>query len=269
MTSNISKLSGRDLETLSSALRSGRLPIPYSAPMTRPYVSVSVVDGVVKDLDGLANQGFEGPQIAVLIDAIRNARSEARRIDEIVELVTTGPEAPQTTNRDTSVVVQDLFRRAEKSVVIVGYAIYQGQMVFDSLAKRMNLVNDLDVTMYLNLPPSPTTEVESIITHRFMKDFRSKHWPEDCRIPTIFYDPRSIDVDRSKRASLHAKCIVVDEKEMFISSANFTERAQYRNIEVGLRLSSERLSSQLTRHFASLVENGNLKPASTRSSKES
>ena len=261
MTSNISKLSDRDLETLTSALKSGRLPIPYSVPMTRPYVSTAAVGEVVRDLELLANQGFEGHQIAILIDAIRKART-SKPLDEIVELVTTGPEAPGTTNRDTSVVVQDLFRRAEKSVVIVGYAIYQGQMVFDSLANRMNEISDLEVTMYLNLPPNKTTEVESIIVHRFMQDFRSKHWPKDCRIPTIYYDPRSVDTDRSKRASLHAKCIVVDEKEMFISSANFTERAQYRNIEVGLCLSSERLSSQLTRHFASLVENGDLKPAS-------
>ena len=261
MTSNISKLSDRDLDTLSSALRSGRLPIPYSVPMTRPYVAGGIVEEVVKDLEALANHGYEGAQIAILIDAMRQERSNSKRLDEIIELVTTGPEAPGTTNRDTSVVVRDLFRQANESVVIVGYAIYQGQMVFESLANRMNEVRNLNVTMYLNLPPIKGTEVESIIVHRFMKDLKNKHWPENCRLPTVFYDPRSVDTDRSKRASLHAKCIVVDGKETFVSSANFTERAQYRNIEVGVRLSSERISSQLSRHFASLVENGDLKQA--------
>ena len=265
MTGSLSKLSTGDLQTLSDALKAGRLPIPYTVPMTRTYVAETLVAGVVKDLEFLANTGFEGPQIAILLDAIRHERDSAIKLDEIVELVTTGPEAPGTTNRDTSVVVRDLFRQAENSVVIVGYAIYQGQQVFESLADRMQQRPELDVTMYLNLPPSSDTDVESIVLRRFMEDFRQKHWPTGCRIPTIFYDPRSVDPDRSKRASLHAKCIVVDDKEMFISSANFTERAQYRNIEVGLCLSSERLSSQLSRHFASLVENGDLKPASASS----
>ena len=120
--------------------------------------------------------------------------------------------------------------------MIAGYAIYQGQQVFESLAQRMEELPDLDVRMYLNLPPERDTDIESIIVHRFMNDFRQKHWPQGYRTPQVFYDPRSVDADRSKRASLHAKAIVVDDKEVFISSANFTERAQHRNIEVGLRV---------------------------------
>lgn len=258
MTSNISRLSNRDLETLADAIRSGRLPIPYSVPMTRPYVSGAIVVDVVSDLEALANQGFEGGQIAILIDAIRHERRDSKQLDEVVELVTTGPEAPGTTNRDTSVVVRDLFRSAEKSVMIAGYAIYQGQQVFESLAQRMEQQPDLDVRMYLNLPPERDTDVESIVVHRFLKDFREKHWPRDCRTPELFYDPRSIDADRSKRASLHAKAIVIDDQEVFVSSANFTARAQHRNIEVGLRVSSKKISEQLSRHFASLVANGDL-----------
>ena len=161
MTSNISKLSDRDLETLASALRSGRLPIPYSVPMTRPYVSGGIVEDVVEDLEVLANHGFEGSQIAILIDAIRHERRDSMQLDEIIELVTTGPEAPGTTNRDTSVVVRDLFRQADNSVVIVGYAIYQGQMVFESLADRMNKVENLDVTCLLYTSPSPRDRTRS------------------------------------------------------------------------------------------------------------
>ena len=108
MTSNISRLSDRDLDTLSSAIASGRLPIPYSVPMTRPYVSNAMVADVVKDLETLANHGFEGNQIAILIDAIRHERRDSKQLDEVLELVTTGPEAPGTTNRDTSVVVGNL-----------------------------------------------------------------------------------------------------------------------------------------------------------------
>ena len=43
--------------------------------------------------------------------------------------------------------------------------------------------------------------------------------------------PRSLDAEGPKRASLHAKVVVADERIAFISSANFTEAAQVRNME--------------------------------------
>jgi hypothetical protein len=55
----------------------------------------------------------------------------------VIDLVTTGPEARTSAHRDTSVVVRELFVNAEHSVLIAGYAVYQGQRVFQALADRM------------------------------------------------------------------------------------------------------------------------------------
>ncbi len=52
---------------------------------------------------------------------------------------------------------------------------------------------------------------------------------------------------------MHAKCIVVDARDLFISSANFTEAAQNRNIEVGILVRSTSLAQNLARHFDALV----------------
>ena len=40
-------------------------------------------------------------------------------------------------NRSTAVVVSELFREAEHSVLVAGYAVYQGQRVFQALGDRM------------------------------------------------------------------------------------------------------------------------------------
>ena len=72
--------------------------------------------------------------------------------------------------------------------------------------------------------------------------------------------PPSLDVDHAKRAALHAKCVVVDEQVSFVSSANFTEAAQQKNIEVGLLVRSALIAERLTRHFNSLVEEGIVAP---------
>jgi phosphatidylserine/phosphatidylglycerophosphate/cardiolipin synthase-like enzyme len=63
-------------------------------------------------------------------------------------------------------------------------------------------------------------------------------------------------LEGAKRASLHAKCVVVDEQMAFVSSANFTEAAQERNIEVGVLVRSQVLSTQIARHFDALVAAG-------------
>lgn len=59
--------------------------------------------------------------------------------------------------------------------------------------------------------------------------------------------------------SLHAKCVVVDEQRLFVSSANFTEAAQERNIEIGLVLDSAVLAIKVSGFFENLVETGFLK----------
>jgi phosphatidylserine/phosphatidylglycerophosphate/cardiolipin synthase-like enzyme len=72
----------------------------------------------------------------------------------------------------------------------------------------------------------------------------------------LYYDPRSLEADPRARAALHAKCIVVDRFEVFVSSANFTEAAQERNIEVGMRLRSPVVAERITRFFESLAASG-------------
>jgi phosphatidylserine/phosphatidylglycerophosphate/cardiolipin synthase-like enzyme len=75
-------------------------------------------------------------------------------------------------------------------------------------------------------------------------------------LPDAFYDPRSLDVDLERRVCLHAQCVVVDGRHVVVSSANFTEAAQDRNIEIGLLVRSPRLAARLTGHFDALLDAG-------------
>ncbi len=59
---------------------------------------------------------------------------------------------------------------------------------------------------------------------------------------------------------MHAKCLVVDLRSVFISSANFTEAAQQRNVEVGLIIDAEQLAERVTRFFSSMLSAGLLSP---------
>jgi phosphatidylserine/phosphatidylglycerophosphate/cardiolipin synthase-like enzyme len=147
-----------------------------------------------------------------------------------------------------------MFAGAERSVLVAGFAVYQGQRVFEVLADRMEALPDLEVRFFLDVhrhpgDPNPATE----IVRQFSHGFREHQWPKGRRLPEVRYDPRSVAIDSPKKACLHAKCIVVDRKEAFITSANFTEAAQERNLEVGVLIRSPHVAERLAAHFDSLV----------------
>ena len=82
----------------------------------------------------------------------------------------------------------------------------------------------------------------------------------------MFYFPRSLDTAPAQRAALHAKlkCVVVDRQRVFVSSANFTEAAQERNIEVGLLIQSGWLAERIAGHFEAMVADRLLLPVYRR-----
>lgn len=57
---------------------------------------------------------------------------------------------------------------------------------------------------------------------------------------------------------MHAKCLIVDHEHVLITSANFTGRAQERNIEVGVVLHDKGYAVALERQWNNLVESGDV-----------
>src|SRR4030081_2346559 len=102
------------------------------------------------------------------------------------------------------------------------------------------------VLMFLNIKrPFGETSTDSELIAAFAYRFRTEHWPTDRILPEIYFDPRSLALDAKRKAVLHAKCVVIDEQTAFVSSANFTEAAQERNIEVGLLVRSEIVAERI------------------------
>ena len=78
---------------------------------------------------------------------------------------------------------------------------------------------------------------------RFADRFWSVEWPGQAR-PSIFYDSRALDPE-APGGVLHAKAVVADDESVFVTSANLTEAALERNIELELLLRDRALSACL------------------------
>jgi len=77
--------------------------------------------------------------------------------------------------------------------------------------------------------------------------------------PHLYCDRRAL-VPGPPWSYLHAKCVAVDGQRAFVSSANFTTRAQDRNIEAGVLLHDAAFAAQLERQWLSLIEDGLVLP---------
>jgi phosphatidylserine/phosphatidylglycerophosphate/cardiolipin synthase-like enzyme len=191
--------------------------------------------------------------LAYMVQALANERLAIQNADRSVQLVWSGPEVPGAQSRDTGVLVDELFSTAEKSVLVAGFAVAQGKRIFRTLAERMHKLPDLQVRLFLNvsIPYSDSTpDVE--LLKRFTDKFRLEEWPGPTP-PEVYYDGRALAVGTSEHASLHAKCIVVDEHKVLVTSANFTEAAQLRNIEAGVFLVNTNLARSLVRQFEAII----------------
>lgn len=117
----------------------------------------------------------------------------------------------------------------------------------------MAIDTDVKVTLFLDIVRGDKDLLEAQLLPQFRDKFRKEHWPWRP-LPEVYYDPRSLEKpELPKRACLHAKAVVIDGIEVFLTSANLTEAAQQRNIEAGILLKSPAIAAQLMGHFEILV----------------
>lgn len=241
------RLTNDELRTLGNELQSGRLALPGASLALQRWLDEQRALEVWKALQELSSQGFTASQAGVLLQHLLVDRqlSFATTLDECLELVLTGPAEISSGCRDTQAVVQSLFASAVESVDVVGFAVYKGRRVFHVLAERMKELPSLEVRFFLNVPRKRNdVSAPSQIVQQFLKDFRKYDWPGEVPLPVLYYDPRSLQ-QTEKKASLHAKCVLVDGRSAFISSANFTEAAHERNIEAGVLIQSPNVAKRV------------------------
>src|SRR5260370_19029831 len=118
MSGLFQRLTDPDLLEVARALRSGRLSAPFTTIALERVVPNSVATDVAADLDLLSQKGFGAEQVASTLELLRLDRQSRPRVEDILDLVTTGPEVPGIANRDTSVVVRELFANAQDSVLV-------------------------------------------------------------------------------------------------------------------------------------------------------
>ena len=237
---------------LAAALDGGTLDASSSIAVMRTTLGVRQgAEGVQADLAALERMGIAGPAAAAWIRTLDRATAKSLNPD----LVWSGPKVPGVPARDTPKVFDELIRTARRSLIVCTYAYFDGPHVFAQLARRLDEAPSLRLTLLLNIQRRRgDTSASDQLVRRFTEQFRRRDWPGSRR-PSVYYDPRSLDA-QGPGSVLHAKALVADEETLFITSANLTDAAQTRNIELGALIRDRTLAMSAASHFQGLIDGG-------------
>ena len=251
-------LVAKNLAELARMLEAGAISLttPRFGLQQRGFPAPAV-EAAVAWLASLHREGWSAAQAAHLVGALAEERGRVERARDDVELVWTGPEAHSAENRDSARVLEEMFQSATRSVLICGYNLQQG-VHFDALVQGLHRHPGLRMRCFAHVfTKGVPTLGDALRAHD--EKLRALFGPA-VRQRIEFYRPSSAFVQEAmaQRFSVHAKCVVVDQRRLLVTSANFSTAAQERNIEVGLVLDDPRLAAQLTTLFDTLVVRGDM-----------
>lgn len=241
----LSRLSLPDIRALQAALATGQLPVPLTVA---GLSSLGLGREAERLVDLLGSLGRDGVRVAVEVAIAEREHRPPPHLD----LVWTGPETQRSVARDTWVVVRQLFATARRTVLVGGFSFDHGEDIFRPLHEVM-VDHGVTATFFLDIDGNADTVAGGKeYAVRQIDRFFSRNWPFGSPRPDVYYDPRTA-VPGPPWASLHAKCVVADDRKALITSANFTDRGQTRNIEAGVLIEDDEFSRTLGAQWRTLV----------------
>ena len=242
MSKGLTTVSRPDLEMLLREMELGRLECPLQEAGLMAS-GLGHLLGRLESLNGLDRRGIEAILRATLAE--RDLRPTSP------DLVWTGREPSVSEARDTAVVVRQLFSKARQSVIVAGYSFDHGAEILRPLHEIM-VEHGVEALLFLNVDGDARTEDEAgQVAWEAVDAFLAENWPFGEPCPKVYYDPRTAMYGSG--VSLHAKCVVVDDRYALVGSANFTDRGQTRSIEVGALIDDEDFASALSAQWRGLI----------------
>lgn len=242
---------------LGKALSEGTLRFGYSTASLRPLVGEQAAD-VGKAFSELEQQGHSLASIALLCRALGLAQAERDEAIHGTQLAISGPDVPGIPVFNTQATVASLFSQAEHEVLMTSYVFHSAGEILRPLAEKHDSNLNFRVRILLDLTHKrgPKKLPFAAVGPTFIQQFKQHQWPGE-RLPEI-WDYRE-GFESNDAGVMHAKVIIVDRKTAYVTSANFTEAAQDRNIEAGVLVQNTHFAGRLQGYFESLIEKNFLK----------
>lgn len=241
------------LRALAKAASSGHLDLDdatFTVQKHFPSLGKASQAEAIAGLRWLGTVARDAKSAAAMLTLLADARESLERAREDIALVWTGPDSLGAENRDTAPVMEAMFAGATKSVLLAGYNFQPGAH-FDALRAALAAHPTLRVEVFAHVFRKPGhTEAESIAAHRKMLH---KAFGDEVMPRLDVWQPAHALASKAS-FSLHAKVVVVDRRQVLVTSANFSFSAQETNIELGLQLDDHALANRIHAQFLGLCK---------------
>jgi cardiolipin synthase len=197
------------------------------------------LDDAMSDTDGLS--------WAVVLGVAETAAYWAAQEKASLEMVWTGPSSESFSARRIDQIIYDLLAGAREQVFLITFSAYRVARLSAALSEVQ--ARGVKITLLLET----TADSDGQLSNDALKAFSDLQLDQ---IEILQWPRGNRGVNASgKPGKLHAKCAVIDDS-VVISSANFTDDAFNRNMEMGVVAHDARLARSVREHFTALKEAG-------------
>lgn len=223
------------IESAASAL--ARLDGPASVGMARSAFGPNLSPGLWMRFERAwgAESAMSARQVAA---ALRGGARVGRLLEggQDLSLVWTGPTTAYVPVRSTEQVMLEIIHRAKHSLFLVSFVNFGAGTVISAL----NAAGARGVGIRLLLEESKGAADRM---HATVPTAEVYIWDEAAKLEA-----------GSPKALVHAKCVVADGEEALITSANLTNHALEKNMELGVHIIGGREPRLLGEHLKALVD---------------
>jgi phosphatidylserine/phosphatidylglycerophosphate/cardiolipin synthase-like enzyme len=225
---------------------------------------VSLVESLIGQLRRGAAPAMPNPGYQARVDEFLRRRVEmrgelapmlevalaAKRAAPTTELVWTGPATPVVPARRTEQVLFDLIRCAESKLTITSFGVFHVPRLVEELERAL----ERGVALRIVLGDRESHSGQEIDRQR-----QQLGQVVAARASLLQWPPERRPRDELGHAGLmHAKAAVADSRVAFLTSANLTEAALERNMELGVLIRGGMLPASIDRVIDALLESGEL-----------
>lgn len=250
-------LTNGELRRLAACLRS-QPEVPNEAALSQHQVAIDSQESKHNLLTWLASWHSNGGSNTSLNQTIDLLLEQRQLLNQAqAELVWSGPQVGAgDITRDQAVLIREMVDRCEQRLLITTFNIWREGFIADLLERiqnRMEVFPGLDARVVLNIPrPKNSTVLAEQLRGKFVVETWNRLWIKAKPMPKGYFDPRSLELNRTRPTVFHVKSVVADD-ELLVTSANLSDSAQLDNCELGVHFSQGNSAGDAWNHFDRLI----------------
>lgn len=265
------------IRDLANSIISGEMMFGWNPASVAKIVGSDEAKAICLELDAAEKAGFSKAQVGQLVMTAYDGRKAEIEAERQFELIFSGPQIEGARAGSTLQEFDRVVSSAQGELLVVTHSIYKADKILASIADRQ--AAGVKVAICYNISrKSPKNAGKSAqkILDEARQDF-IKEWGAGNPLPQAFYFPLSLwragdpgvppealpalaGVGDFEFPVLHTKCIIADRSLALVTSANLSDSAQKRNLELGVLIKNPSYASKICNYFDGAIKTKVLLP---------